>query len=470
MSMAGGAHWTRRRLVGTGSPLVVAGALAACGQGAAPQQPAKADLSKVSRKLLVWTDNNVGRKAQIERWSQLHPNLPAEGTDVGSGGQGSEAITKFLAAVASGDVADVVRFDRFQIGSYTHRGAFTPLDQYQKADKYDLKRFVESANDEVHSLDGKLFGIPNSTDNRPFFWNKMHFREIGVDPEKPPATWDQMKEYALKLNRQTATGYTRLGYTYRPGLSGSSLTYLMGFINGAEFTSKDGKKAQLNHPKVLEAMQWVYELLEAQGGTQKHEEFQRTFGSNENHPLFAQQMSMTVLTQGFLGTIARYKPDFEFGIGPNPARKAGDQSATWSGGFAWIVPKGVKHPEISWEMIKELVTEASFLAGYEAEKTQGGNPVYLPGMSAQPAIDKVAYEKYKTGIPAVDRGILWAVDYMKQSRFRPVSPAGVELYDGANTAWNDVLAKKKSVKQAYDDANTLAQQALDQAYASVGPR
>ncbi len=88
-----------------------------------------------------------------------------------SGGQGSEAIAKFLAAVAAGDVADIVRFDRFQIGSYTHRGAFTQLDQYQKADKYDLNRFVQSANEECHSLDGKLYGIPNSTDNRPFFWN-----------------------------------------------------------------------------------------------------------------------------------------------------------------------------------------------------------------------------------------------------------------------------------------------------------
>lgn len=179
---------------------------------------------------------------------------------------------------------------------------------------------------------------------------------------------------------------------------------------------------------------------------------------------------MSVLTQGFMGTIARWKPDFDFGIGPNPARKAGDKSATWSGGFAWIVPAGVKNPELSWEMIKELVSEASFLHAYEAEKTQGGNPVFLPGMSAQPAVDKVAYERFKTGVPAVDKGILWAVDYMKQSHFRPISPAGVELYDGANKAWNEALSKQKSVKQAYDDANAIAQSALDQAYASAGAR
>jgi hypothetical protein len=57
---------------------------------------------------------------------------------------------------------------------------------------------------------------------------------------------------------------------------------------------------------------------------------------------------------------------------------------------------------------------------------------------------------------------------MKVTRFRPVTPAAVELYDGANTAWNDALSKKKTVKQAFDDANAVAQQALDQALASSG--
>jgi ABC-type glycerol-3-phosphate transport system substrate-binding protein len=451
-----------------GSGLAALVALAACGAPAPAET--KVDLAKINRKLLVWSDRGPARLAQVERWSQLHPNLAAEVSDIGSGGQGSEAITKFLAAVAAGDVADVVRFDRFQIGSYTHRGAFTALDAYQKTDKLDLKRFVESAAAEAHGLDKKLYGLPNSTDNRPFFWNKMHFREIGVDPEKPPATWDQLKEYALKLNRSSGAGITRLGWTYRTGLSGSSLTYLWGFLNGGEFLSADAKKAQLNHPKVVEAMQWVFELLEAQGGTQRHEEFQRTFGSNENHALFAQQQSMTIATQGLLGTIARWRPDFDFGIGPNPVRRAGDPGATWSGGFAWVIAKGVRNPEVSWEMIKDLVTQESILHGYEADATQGRaqGQTYLPGMSAQPAVDRAALERFKTGIPAVDRGMLWAIDYMKVSKFRPISPAAIEMYDGANTAWNEVLAKRKTVKQAYDDVTATAQAALNQAYAVVG--
>ena len=467
------AGMSRRRALGVGAALAAPALLAACGGTQQAAGGGKVDLSKVNRKLLVWGEsNNPVQKGQVERWSKMHPNLASDLTDIGSGGQGSDAISKFLAAVAGGDVADVVRFDRFQIGSYAYRGAFTPLDTYQKTDKYDLKRFVAGGIEEATGLDKKLYGIPNSVDTRPFFWNKMHFREINVNPDNPPTTWDQLKEYALKLNRTNATTYSRIGWTYRPGLSGSSLTYLFGFINQAEWMSKDGKKTQLNHPKVVEAMQWVFELLEAEGGTQRHEDFQKTFGSNENHPMFAQLESMTVLGQSFLGTVAGYKKDFDFGIGANPVHKAGDQPASWSGGFAWIVPKGVKNPEVSWEMIKDFVSQDSIMAGYESAATAGlssGRP-YVPGMSGQPDVDKAAFDKYKTGIAAVDKGLQWSVDHMKVTKFRPVSPAGVEMYDQANAAWNDVLAKKKTVKQAFDDANAVAQQALDTALASAGAK
>ena len=92
----------------------------------------------------------------------------------------------------------ILRFDRFQIGSYAYRGAFTPLDTYQKTDKFDMKRFHPGAVEEATGVDKKLYGVPNSVDTRPFFWNRMHFKEISVNADNPPTTWDQLKEYALK--------------------------------------------------------------------------------------------------------------------------------------------------------------------------------------------------------------------------------------------------------------------------------
>src|SRR4030095_14857202 len=99
---------SRRRLLGSGAAMAGPALLAACGQGESGGAGAKVDLTKVNRKLLVWGgSNSASQKGQVERWSKMHPNLAADFTDIQSGGQGSEAISKFLAAVAGGDVADV---------------------------------------------------------------------------------------------------------------------------------------------------------------------------------------------------------------------------------------------------------------------------------------------------------------------------------------------------------------------------
>ena len=47
-------------------------------------------------------------------------------------------------------------------------------------------------------------------------WNKDHFKEAGLDPEKPPRTWDEFRDYAKKLTKKDAQGnITRVGYAIR---------------------------------------------------------------------------------------------------------------------------------------------------------------------------------------------------------------------------------------------------------------
>jgi hypothetical protein len=82
-------------------------------------------------------------------------------------------------------------------------------------------------------------------------------------------------------------------------------------------------------------------------------------------------------------------------------------------------------------------------------------------------VDKLVFDKFKTGIPTIDKGLAFALDYMKVSRFRPITVAGAELYNGANAAWDDIIAKRKGVKQAFDDANAVAQGALDQVFGAA---
>ncbi|MCL6591504.1 MAG: sugar ABC transporter substrate-binding protein [Firmicutes bacterium] len=53
------------------------------------------------------------------------------------------------------------------------------------------------------SYKGKIYGLPRFLSIRNFLYNKRMFKEAGLDPNKPPRTWDEFVEAAKKLTRDT---------------------------------------------------------------------------------------------------------------------------------------------------------------------------------------------------------------------------------------------------------------------------
>ena len=43
---------------------------------------------------------------------------------------------------------------------------------------------------------GKTCGIPFQRSTIVLYWNKTAFKEAGLDPEKPPASWTEMPNMA----------------------------------------------------------------------------------------------------------------------------------------------------------------------------------------------------------------------------------------------------------------------------------
>ena len=53
---------------------------------------------------------------------------------------------------------------------------------------------------------GKTWGIPFQRSTMVLYWNKELFKEAGLDPNKPPATWAEMLAFAQKLTKRDASG------------------------------------------------------------------------------------------------------------------------------------------------------------------------------------------------------------------------------------------------------------------------
>ena len=148
---------------------------------AAPAPAAQAVAGGRQIELMIWANVTPGEQARAAHVTQVHPNIKTSVASQGTGGQGAEAVQKFLTAIAAGTAAPVVFFDRFQISSYGHRNAFMPLDDRIKGDNFDLKRFSDATIRECYGIDGKLYGLPRHFVDRYYMINADHFKEIGVD-------------------------------------------------------------------------------------------------------------------------------------------------------------------------------------------------------------------------------------------------------------------------------------------------
>ena len=119
---------------------------------------------------------------------------------------------------------------------YTYDGKLRKLDEIW--DNTDIKKedFVSSYLDSLSTDDG-LYGVPFQISSYVMYWNKDLFEKAGLDPETPPATYDEWTEMARKLTDPDS-------HVYGSGLSYTNVgadACIMQMFGGLEVTEQDGK-------------------------------------------------------------------------------------------------------------------------------------------------------------------------------------------------------------------------------------
>jgi sn-glycerol 3-phosphate transport system substrate-binding protein len=84
-------------------------------------------------------------------------------------------------------------------------GGATPVQQFVDAEKYDLSDFDGKAV-QYYTVGDKLYAMPFAIAVPMLFYNKVPFREVGLDPEKPPLTLDDVRAYSEKLYKVDSSG------------------------------------------------------------------------------------------------------------------------------------------------------------------------------------------------------------------------------------------------------------------------
>ncbi|MEB8342210.1 ABC transporter substrate-binding protein [Streptomyces endophyticus] len=322
------------------------GSLAACGtsssdDGDGAGAGSKADISapldpKTKVSLTIDCMPPKAKAAERRQWiedvktfNEKYPNVTINGKS--TAGQ-CEEPARFTAALKAKSQPDVF---------YTY---FTDLQQVLDNDgaeditPYVTKKTVPALGSIDPSVlgalkkDNKLYGLPTSNYTMGLLINRKLFERAGLDPDRPPTTWADVRTAAKKI-AGLGGGISGYGEYSAENTGGWHFTATM-YGLGGDVVSSDGTKAAFNDAtgqqvaKQLHDMRWKDDSM---GRTQllKWGDLQKQIASDKLGMFLAAPDDVTYMVQQ-LGA------DYDnFGMGPIPGGKA-----TLFGGNDYMIKKG----------------------------------------------------------------------------------------------------------------------------------
>ncbi|GAA4400102.1 ABC transporter substrate-binding protein [Tsukamurella soli] len=294
----------------------------------------------------------------------------------------NEARAKITASVATGGGEfDAVMVSNYETQMWARYGWLTDLQPYIDAHpSYDAKDFIPTLRSAL-SLNGHMYSVPFYGESSFLMYNKKMFAAAGITMDPNP-TWDQVTQYAAKLNDPA---HKRYGICLRgdPGW-GEVLAPLDTVINayGGRWFDKDWN-AQLTSPQVERAVGMYVDLVRKYG-----EPGAASSGFQECANLMAQgQTAMWYDATSAVSVLEDPATSAVHGdIGYVPAPRAVKANNGWLYTWSLGIPAKSSHKDAAWKFVSWM-TSKEYIAS--VGKTLG--PSHIPPGSRESTYQIPAY-------------------------------------------------------------------------------
>jgi ABC-type glycerol-3-phosphate transport system substrate-binding protein len=329
---------------------------------------------------------------------------------------------------------------------------------------YPMKDFIEGDNglsqqdlDDIYpallqysSWRGVLYSLPMEATNLALLYNKDMFREVGLDPEKPPQNWEQLLSYAKKLtiDKDKDGKYDQVGFfvPIYPAAGPQGLWMVWQWKPyiwqaGGYIIDQEQKKLLYNGRAGVEALSlWntLYQDLRLDVFTT---DFDVAFASKH--------LAMTMDGPWNLPRYNKILKNMDWAFAPLPAGP--EKKATIVGGEYLAIFKQSRHPQEAWEFVRWMIKP-------EIQAMWSMKSGYLP---IRRAVKKVqAFEKYLADHPNfavfVDE-----LDYGQAER--PIDFANMEIQQSIARAIEKATVGKMNVQQVLNESVKKSQEDMDMA-------
>jgi sn-glycerol 3-phosphate transport system substrate-binding protein len=114
-------------------------------------------------------------------------------------------MAKLLASLSGGDLPAIVYLNEENAQRLIDSGAVTPVQEFIDRENYDLSDLAPKVV-QYYTVGDKLWSMPFASNVPLLFYNKATFREVGLDPEKPPKDTEELRQVSEKMVKRDAHG------------------------------------------------------------------------------------------------------------------------------------------------------------------------------------------------------------------------------------------------------------------------
>lgn len=313
-------------------------------------------LAAPKTKIVIWTWSQEQSKFFEEMEAKIeakYPDIDVQYTKIVQA-----QYRNSLPLAFRGDNAPDIFFESNTPSDMVGLGFARPLDEFMT--KSFINQFPEEYFYEgVCRVNGKICALPQSNYKiaRPiyFYYNKDVMKKAGLNPNKPPKTWSELREMAKKITIAGKGEYYGLAMTGKPAhdleRTALPLASTLGLSTGNTFDWKTGKWAYDN-PRWIQ----LYEFLKAlkddgsffPGFASMDKTLARTYFAQNKAAFFMDGLWLpaTFVSMGY--------PNLNYGVAPPPVPDNGRE------GYCYLIPTAVpmwymssqtKYPKEAWKVM-----------------------------------------------------------------------------------------------------------------------
>jgi len=458
--------WSRREFLRM-SALTTAGlALAACAkQTAAPaeeptqapeKQPTPAP-AKEAGKMVFWPEwggkDADALQAQVTKFTE-RTGIEVEFLPI-------RDHARMIASMGAGSPPDLLMtWDAGAVGTWGFNEAIVDLNPYIEASGFDLDSLHPLGVVSGDLMGLKQIGLPLTNYlNTVLYWNKDAFQTAGLDPEAPPATWEETRQMHDKITVVENGQIVKWGYQVMQGQDGHPSVMAYGF--GGEIYSPDRRTLTPGDPAKIESLKWLRSFYADYGldEVRRWQDSQTMGADSPTNPLYTAQSGM-ILTGEWMPSYIQRLEGMEVKYGattmPYPQAKPDVEGTMAANSNPLVIPKDAKNPEAGWQFIMfisepENSAEMCSIVGNASPVKEG---VKLQAQKADNATYKWLLEE------------VWT-----KANIRPLTincPVGALYMDVIGRETTLVLEDGKDPEEAMQVVKDEVQPELDAALAELG--